>query len=321
MSARIYVGDSGTNREKSLEQAFGFIGLSGELSHASKVFVKPNFTFPRPVPGVTTSQELLETTLKLLSETGVEVFVGESNGGYGSFLASEAFAGHGLRDICQRTHAQMINLSAQETVECSEEVGGRWTTVSLPRILVDEIDFAISVPVLKVHAMTTVSLSLKNLWGCYPTDLRLLEHRELDRKLALISKLAKVRFGLVDAFYGLDEHGPMQGTPRNLGRFIGGNDLVTLDFACARMMGFNPTAILHLRNLARFIRGVNPAPEIQSNEDLSKFNWGFTLHRGFIDTLSFAAFHNDTLAKLVYDSPATKPIYAILGREPRKKLE
>lgn len=319
LTARVYVGSSQANREQELRAAFDYIGLDKELSVPRKVFVKPNFTFPRPVPGVTTSRDMLEDTLTLLVERGAEVFVGESNGGYGSFTAAEAFAGQGLLDICKRTGAQPLDLSKEELKEYSEVIDGRETSVRLARLLVEEVDFTISLPVLKVHAMTTVSLSMKNLWGCYPTDLRLLEHAELDRKLTLISRLIKARFGIMDATYGLDKHGPMEGDARSLGKFIASNDLLALDSVCARMMGFNPDKILHLRNLTRFAAR-RESSAIETNEDLAAYNWGFTLQRDLIDSLSFACFHSDALAKIVFDSPLTQPIYALLGRKPRRRL-
>src|SRR2546427_8770188 len=318
--ARIYIGSSTTNRERELRAAFDYIGLVTQLSAARKIFVKPNFTFPRPVSGVTTSRDMLEDTLGLLAESGAEVFVGESNGGYGSFTAAEAFAGQGLFDMCKRTGAQPLDLSKEELKEYSGEVGGKTVSVRLARLLVEEVDFTISLPVLKVHAMTTVSLSMKNLWGCYPTDLRLLEHKELDRKLVLISRLTKARFGVVDALYGLDGHGPMEGEARALGKFIASNDLVVLDIACARMMGFNPMEILHLRNLLEFAAGTRKVPTFESNEDLTNYKWDFRLGRNVIDSLSFACFHSDLLAKVVFDSPFTTPIYSVLGRKPRRKL-
>ena len=319
LDARVYLGSSTANREQELRAAFEYIGLTAELSAPRKIFVKPNFTFPRPASGVTTSRDMLETTLKLLSESGAEVFVGESNGGYGSFTAAEAFAGQGLFDICKQTGSQPLDLSKQNLEKYSGIVGGKEVSVRLARLLVEEVDFTISLPVLKVHAMTTVSLSMKNLWGCYPTDLRLLEHGELDRKLALISRLIKARFGIVDATYGLDKHGPMEGEARFLGKFIASNDLLALDTACARMMGFNPKRILHLRNLMSYA-SQSTSFVTTSNEDLSTYNWGFTLQRDFIDSLSFACFHSDLLAKIVFDSPLTLPIYAMLGRKPRRKL-
>jgi uncharacterized protein (DUF362 family) len=319
MSARIYVGESTGPRKKALLAAFDYIGLYKELSESAKVFVKPNFTFPRPVPGVTTSLEILEDALSLLVETGAEVFVGESNGGYGSFPASQSFAGHGLEEICRRTGAQPVNLSTQELREHSDMVGGRRTSVRLPRLLAEEVDFTMSVPVLKVHAMTTVSLSMKNLWGCYPTDLRLLEHKELDRKLILIARLIKAKFGIVDATFGLDKHGPMDGEARFLGKFMAGNDLLALDQACSRMMGFDPRKIRHLRNLFEFGQRPQDA-SVASNEDLQKYNWAFSVRRDFVDSLSFACFHIDSLAKIVFDSPFTRPIFFLLGRTPRRRL-
>jgi len=319
LDARVYLGSSTANREKDLRAAFEYIGLNKELSVPRKIFVKPNFTFPRPISGVTTSRDILESILRLLVERGAEVFVGESNGGYGSFTAAEAFTGQGLFDICRRTGAQPLDLSKEELEEHSGIVGGKEVSVRLARVLVKEVDFTISLPVLKVHAMTTVSLSLKNLWGCYPTDLRLLEHKDLDRKLALISSLIKARFAIVDATYGLDRHGPMEGEARFLGKFMASNDLIALDTVCARMMGFNPEKILHLRNLTSYM-SPRSSPDPVSNEDSTRYEWGFTLQRNLIDSLSFACFHNDLLARIVFHSPFTRPIYALLGREPRRKL-
>src|SRR2546422_11506909 len=162
MAAHLYLGDSATGRENSLRAAFEYIGLDKDLSESAKVFVKPNFTYPRPVRGVTTSREMLEETLSLLSESGAEVFVGESNGGYGSFLAAEAFAGQGLHEICRRTGAQAMDLSKEELEEYSDVIGGKEVSVRLGRILVEEGDINYSLSVLKDQAKTTVSMSIKN---------------------------------------------------------------------------------------------------------------------------------------------------------------
>src|SRR3989441_1455485 len=320
VNAKVFIGNSDADRARILRAAFDYVGLYGEIGSSTKIFVKPNFTYPKPIRGVTTSRELLSDALRLLGETGAEVFVGESNGGYGSFLASEAFVGHGLQEMCRQTGTTPLDLSKLETEEHTASIGGKLVSVRLPRLLVKEIDFTVSVPVLKVHAMTTVSLSMKNLWGCYPTDLRLLEHKELDRKLTLISRLTKARFGVVDALYGLDGHGPMEGEARALGKFIASNELVVLDIACARMMGFNPKKVLHLRNLIEFSGGTRKLPTFESNEDLTSYKWDFRLGRNVIDSLSFACFHSDFLAKVVFDSPFTAPIYSVLGRKPRRKL-
>src|SRR5881296_696551 len=124
LDSRVYLGSSTANRDRELRAAFDYIGLKKELSTARKIFVKPNFTFPRPVRGVTTSPEMLEDTVTVLSEKGAEVFVGESNGGYGSFTAAEAFGGQGLHEICRQTGSQPLDLSKQNLGEYSGIVGG-----------------------------------------------------------------------------------------------------------------------------------------------------------------------------------------------------
>ena len=173
-----------------------------------------------------------------------------------------------------------------------------------------------------LRRLKSVSLRIPCVLGSHTSlncTLRLLEHKELDRKLALISRLIKARYGIVDATYGLDKHGPMEGEPRFLGKFVASNDLIALDAACARMMGFDTAKVLHLINAARFSNRSENS-RLESNQDLALYNWEFTLQRNFIDTLSFACFHSDTLARVVFNSPFTRPIYALLGRKPRRRL-
>jgi len=307
-------------KPQKLRSAFDFAGLSDAAARASKLFVKPNFTFPRHIDGVTTSPAFLRDVLSILSDSGAEIFVGESNGGYGSFLAAEAFAGHGLSQICRETRATAVDLSRAESRVYERNVAGRHTSVRLPRLLAEEVDFTVSVPVLKVHAMTTVSLSVKNLWGCCPVDLRLLQHAQLPRKLRLIADLVKAKYGIVDGLYGLDGHGPMEGTSRYLGKFILGDDPYGLDWAAAKMMGFEPRTIEHLRLISPEVQAKIRAGKIESNIEIPSVGWNFQLGLNIIDVLSLAAFHSDMVAKIVFDSPLTRPIYAAVGRQPRRRL-
>ena len=193
-------------------------------------------------------------------------------------------------------------------------------SVQLPRFLVEEISFTISVPVLKVHAMTTVSLSVKNLWGCCPLNLRLLEHAQLDRKLHLIANLTKARFAIIDGSFGLDGHGPMEGSARRMDTIIGGDSLYGVDWATASMMGFDPKRIRHLRMIQPDIREALQENRVESNILWSTKNWEFSVNLNVIDALSLYCFHSDLLSTIVFDSPFTRPIYAVLGRKPMRKL-
>src|SRR4030042_7056773 len=205
--------------KKDLTNALEKLKWKNYIKKDTKVFVKPNFTVPFPKPGVTTNLNLLETTLNLLKDRADEVYVGESDGGDQSFTAECSLKNHGIPAICKRTGAEMINLSKTEWIKINEKINGRKTEVTLPKFLL-KIDESISIPVLKVHVVTTVSLSLKNLWGCHPSTMRLLDHKYLSERLVLIAKSIHLRFAIVDAIYGLNKHGPMDGELVNIGAVL-----------------------------------------------------------------------------------------------------
>ena len=167
----VHLGDVGGNLDSKLEVAAEKLGLLRELSTAPKVFVKPNFTFPRYAPGVTTSPKFLGELVGVLVNHGAEVFVGESNGGYGSFRAEDAFAGHGLYELCREKKASVVNLSELDTKEYTATVAGKKIEVVLPRFLVEDVRLTISVPVLKgqipcgIKVKSPRPLSLVNLYN------------------------------------------------------------------------------------------------------------------------------------------------------------
>lgn len=106
--------------------------------------------------------------------------IGESDGGSHAWLAEEAFHGHGLMEIANRYGARLINLSKMETEEAQVKIGSTTIRIRLPRLLLYDIDLFISMPVLKVHAMTVVSLGFKNQWRCIPDVKRLRYHPEFN---------------------------------------------------------------------------------------------------------------------------------------------
>ena len=56
----------------------------------------------------------------------------------------------------------------------TDNINGKRVEVTIPRPLFG-MDVTVSIPVLKVHVVTKVTLSLKNLWGCHPDTFRLID--------------------------------------------------------------------------------------------------------------------------------------------------
>ncbi len=302
-----------------LKQAFERLNWRKFIKRDSRVFVKPNFTLPFYKPGVTTTESVVEATLEILKDRASEVFLGESDGGANSFTADYSLHGHGMPEICRRTGATLLNLSSAQRRRVKETINRIPVEVTLPKQLL-EIDESVSIPVMKVHAVTGVSLSLKNMWGCHPDGMRLVDHTHLSERLALIAKVVNLRFAVVDAIYGLTRRGPMHGDPIKVGAVLVGDNPVAIDATATRMMGFRAEEIDHIIGANRAGLGPHREGEIDVVGDLSPFQQHFKLKSTIVDRLGSLTFRSEYLTRLVFDSALSRPIYAAVGRKFRKKI-
>jgi len=51
----------------------------------------------------------------------------------------------------------------------------------------------------------------------------------------------------------MEGNGPLNGTPRPLGKIVLADDPVAADATCARLMGFSPDRIAHIREGSKFL--------------------------------------------------------------------
>jgi len=310
---RAYIADTGDDLKATLQRGLQFIEWDQYVDKKSTVFIKPNFTFPRHIEGVTTSPELLRSLLQLLKGKAGRVILGESDGANHAFTADEAFAGHHMYDICKETGAELVSLSRMPFTTVESNVAGKRVKVQLPDLLLQDTDCFISVPVFKVHAMTTVTLSLKNSWGCVPDTMRCLLHQYLAHKLALIAGLLKPRIVILDGLYSLDKHGPMYGEPVKTDLILISDNTVAADALGAMIMGFSPHKVKHIAVAAKAGLGSLALEDIGVNADWKRYRRQFHIHRTLIDRASGLLFHSDSLARLVMGSRLTPLIYKIAG--------
>jgi uncharacterized protein (DUF362 family) len=133
------------------------------------VFVKPNLTFPSYRPGVMTSPDAVEAALTAILDYTPRVYVGDADsGGYNPFSMDEVYRETGLVERAARLGVSIVNLSREARSSIELPVGRRRLRVELPRLLTEEIDLLVTMPVPKMHANSTVSLTFKNQWGRGP---------------------------------------------------------------------------------------------------------------------------------------------------------
>ena len=300
-----------SNLHNDIVNSLEFIKWKDIISNDSTVFIKPNFTYPFYKEGITTNPLVLKEILAVLKDRAGRVIVGESNGGNHSFTADRAFKGHGMHEICKETGAEFVNLSTLHARYVEGPIQGKKVKVQVPDLLVDEIDCFISVPVLKVHVMTTVTLSMKNLWGCNPDTMRCLQHKYLSRKLTLLTKVLNPKIALIDGTYALDGHGPMHGTPVKTNLILSANNPVVADALGSAVMGIPLSRVEHISFAEKEGLGITDLSKVIFNDDWKQYSQKFEVNKTIIDNLSWLLFNSKTCAKLVMDSPMTPVIYKI----------
>ena len=62
-----------------------------------------------------------------------------------------------------------------------------------------------------------------------------------------------IHFVIADGIIAMEGNGPLNGTPRYLGRIVLADDPVAADATCAHLMGFGPDGIVHIREGSRFL--------------------------------------------------------------------
>ncbi len=68
---------------------------------------------------------------------------------------------------------------------------------------------------------------------------------------------------IADGIVAMKGNGPLNGTARILGKIVLADDQFAADATCARLMGFEPSRLVHLREGAKLLGNTSP-PLIES---------------------------------------------------------
>ena len=215
-----------------------------------KIGIKVNLCdYRRRETGVTTDPLVLEPLLKLLRirypTTPIFIFENDATG----TLADNLFEWLGLDKIAKKYEVDFINLIREEWIPACID-GYCFREIEIPRILTESL--IINHPKLKTHGRTKMTCALKNLYACYRIKDKVKYHSFLDKAIVDINIPIKSHFTIVDGCLCVEgNRGPTQGFPKKVGVFIGGEDIVSVDAFCAKLMGFHPKLVRHIRLAAQ----------------------------------------------------------------------
>ncbi len=237
--------------EKQIEQHVNKIfKLAGGIEHyiqkGDKVLIKPNFLAPKKSStGTTTNLSIIEAVIKAVLKQKAIPIVGE--GGPISFDTEQTFKRLGMDRIAHKYHVKLIDTNKYpcKTVKIKDHIQAKEILVSK---LVFEVDKIIDLPVLKTHTLTTVTLGMKNLKGCLPGNEKLRFHKlGVSGCVVDLCTIIKPTFTIIDGIVGMEGAGPTNGKPKRMNLLIGSGDLLASEIIGAKIMGFNPYSITHIR--------------------------------------------------------------------------
>jgi uncharacterized protein (DUF362 family) len=130
-------------------------------------------------------------------------------------------------------------------------------TLWLPRTVLAS-DVVVSMPKVKTHHWAGVTLSLKNMFGVVPGmkygwPKNVLHWSGIHESILDICATVPVHFVIADGVIAMEGNGPLQGSPRHLGKIVLSDDPVGADATCARLMGLDPARVQYIRMASGFL--------------------------------------------------------------------
>ncbi len=222
-----------------------------------RVVLKPNLVDYLPGDAINTHPTLVLAAAQAFRRMGaasVTVAEGPGHQRDTQLVLSES----GYQSLLREETIRFVDLNRDELIRT--QLGAGYTgmkTLWLPRTVL-EADYLVSMPKIKAHHWSGVTLSMKNMFGIVPGarygwPKNILHWKGIQESVLDLCATVPIHFVIADGIIAMEGNGPLNGTPRTLGKIVLADDPVAADATCARLMGFQPERVIHIREGARFL--------------------------------------------------------------------
>jgi uncharacterized protein (DUF362 family) len=236
------------------------------VADGASVVIKPNLCTERleQIHTANTSLGVLDAVCRVLRERTDRITIVESDGS--RYAAEAAFENNGVYRLAEELGLKVVNLSKDTLIEVPDP---RMKGFGLAKTWLDA-DVFITLPVLKTHATTVFTGTLKNQWGCIPRYDRLMLHKYLHKLIGDVNKMRPITLALMDGLVGMQGRGPINGYPINLNVLLASRDPVALDATGMRLIGLNPMTSRHVVHAHKIGLGALAESEISVDGPLEE---------------------------------------------------
>lgn len=251
-------------------------GMGAFVKPGDRVLLKPNLlTSARPTKECTTNSAVVYCVAQHVQAVGGKPFLGDSPA-FGS--AQGVAKANGLWEVAQALNLPIIELHGQRY----EAPGNDFRHLRVSKEAMNA-DVVINLPKVKSHVQLTLTLGVKNLFGCVPGKMKAWWHMEVGKDverfgamLVDTARLLDPDLTIMDGVVGHEGNGPSGGEPRMLGILGAASNVFALDLAMVKLLGVDPTIVPTVAQSMRM--GVCPdwqdlAFPVMSPEALSIPDW------------------------------------------------
>lgn len=234
------------------------IDLDINKLRGKRILIKPNAgRFVDPGHGINTNPDVVAGVIDFFHEADItNIVIGESP--ILGVNALDALKKCGISEIAKKRKVPLIDLDAKPPVCIKIHDGKIINHLKICREVI-ESDFIVSIPVMKTHMHTQVSLGLKNMKGCLYKKEKVKFHQlpfsnkikppatTLDMAIADMAKVLMPELTVIDGTIGQEGLGPSAGQPKNVGVVLASVNCLAADWVAAELMGFRPQRVQHLK--------------------------------------------------------------------------
>jgi uncharacterized protein (DUF362 family) len=218
-------------------------GMAAIVKPGDRVLLKPNLlTGARPTKECVTRPEVVACVARMVQAVGGRPFLGDGPA-FGSARGVAKANGY-------------LPLLAELDLPIVEFSGSRYQTISdqFNHLLLSkeamEADVVINLPKVKSHVQLTLTLGVKNLFGCVPGKMKAWWHMEAGKDeqrfanmLVETARTIDPDLTIIDGIIGHEGNGPSGGEPRELGVLGASTNVFALDRALIEILQVDPTMI------------------------------------------------------------------------------
>ncbi|MFC2048940.1 DUF362 domain-containing protein [Elusimicrobiota bacterium] len=248
----------GKNGYRLVMESLAGLDLSISAIKNKRILIKPNAgRMVGAGTGINTSPEVVAGVIDYFLNSGINnIMIGESP--ILGVRALEALEECGIAEVARKRDIPLIDLDKEEPVIVDISDGEVIKTLKICRKVI-EADYVVSVPVMKTHMHTQVSLGIKNLKGCLYKREKVKLHqlsfsddkeyfgKPLDYAIADMSIVLKPDLTVIDGTIGQEGLGPSAGNPIKTGLVVSSEDCLSADTTAALLMGYELSEIAHLK--------------------------------------------------------------------------